>query len=337
MKNKKRWFGLVLIIGVLAIAPMTVSAASAGPPVQIAVGSPAQEVEAGAEFTVPITISGNPGFGGATFQIDYNENALDLVGVNGTGGILPGAPMFNAEAALVGYISFSDNVTGDGTLFNVTFKAKSGAVTGDYALSIALKDNTNKNFVTKDAEEVPVAFTPGTVQIDGVPAPGDGGTPGGGNPDGGTGGTPGGNTPGSGTGGTPGGGTPGTAIDVNAPSGSGANTGTVGRPIFVNAEEGRLTWDPNMFEGQYDPEAGGYTLTPLAPGDTSLSYQNEDGSETPIDVEIRDAETPLTTSEAASSLTIPLIIIAVLVVALILILILFQRKKRADAAGAFDE
>jgi hypothetical protein len=323
---------MALII-TLAMSPLVAFAEGTA---QITVGN-SGTVQEGEEFTVPVNMQDNPGIAGATFAVHYNGNALELTNISGEGGILGSGIITSPEEGTVGYLTFPNLNRENGLLFNVTFKVKDGVETGDYEIAVGLKDNLDKNLVDGEAQTVPVNFTPGTVAISGVPPSDTGDGPGGvSNPseDG-----PGATTPGTVTTGD---GTEVTeSVDVNAPTSSVPKQISVGTPFFVNAEEGSLSWDSDVLEGYYDANAGGYVLTPKKPGDTALTYRDENGNEKSIELAIEDAAAPLDANEteasatgAGANLLIPVLIIVALVIVAVVIFIMLRRKKSKSAAAA---
>jgi hypothetical protein len=111
----------------------------------------------------------------------------------------------------------------------------------------------------------------------------------------------------------------------------------VGTPFFVNAEEGSLSWDNDMLEGSYDPTAGGYVLTPKKPGDTALTYRDENGNEKSIDLMIEDAAAPLgedgtEASGAGAGMLVPVLVIVAVVIVAVAIFIMLRRRRDKGAA-----
>jgi hypothetical protein len=209
--------------------------AFAAPQATISLGDAGEALEAGGEFTVPVSISDNPGFAVATLELIYDHEALEPVGI-GAGGLLVAGLVYDfSRMDTVGYASSPSvaNMAQDGVLFNVTFKIKDGVSPGQYAYSMRLYRDIPKNFVDKDLQTVDVAFQTGGIQVVAGQSGGDdddtGGDSGGGTGTGGIGGG------GTGTGGT---GTDGTGADAtdqdpdeesNPGTGNtGGNTGTPG-------------------------------------------------------------------------------------------------------------
>jgi hypothetical protein len=249
-KTVKNQAGRTAIAGALAfvlallLAGVPVLAFADGPAV-ITVGSPG-EVGPGAEFTVPVAIEGNPGFAAAAFSVVYDRDALELVGIS-TDGLLQGGLMSSVEADTVGFFSVSD-MDSDGELFSMSFRVKDTAAGGPYELQVGLRDGSGKNLVNAATSEVPVSFTPGTVQVTG-----DGTGAGGGQGTGPATGEPGTGDPGAGE--------PGTGA-----SGTGQGPAT-----------GQGTPSP---DAQPKPPAGGTAVTAVGTDGTELSFlmRSADGS-----------------------------------------------------------
>ncbi|MDR0852611.1 MAG: hypothetical protein LBN36_08950 [Clostridiales Family XIII bacterium] len=285
-----------VMIAAFAFSPLTAFADDAA---KITVGSQSQEQEAGSEFTVPVNLENNPGFAGATFAVSYDAEALELLEIDGKDGILSSSLLVNLPEHSAGYLSFSKNNTENGLLFNLTFKVKDSAKTGNYDIVVNLKDNLEKNFVSIEAKVVPATFTSGTVSVKAAAEPPITTTPGGQNVT--------------------------DSIDVNA---SGSSQATVGTPIFISAKEGSLNWNAAQFDGYYDAEKGGYVLTPKTTGKAELKYTDEAGNEKSLEVEIGDAQTPLIASNSTHpGWLIPLIICAAVVIAALIVFFIIRRRK----------
>jgi hypothetical protein len=318
-------FTLAILIVSLTMAPLIAYAEGSA---QIVVGSSGQ-VQAGEEFTLPVNIQDNPGIAGATFVIHYDGNALELTNITGEGGILGSGIIANVAEDTIGYLTFPGDNTKNGLLFNVTFKVRDAVESGDYEITVGLKDNLDKNLVNGEAQAVPVSFAAGMVAIDGVASDDTGDNPGGvNNPSNGNSDVtpPGTITTGDGTEVT-------DSIDVKASGASGPKQVSVGTSFFVNAEEGSLSWDSDVLEGFYDASAGGYVLTPTKPGDTALTYQDENGNKKSIELTINDVTTPRAEDGSGTNPIIFVLIIAAVIVVAVVIFIMLQHRKSVAAAG----
>jgi hypothetical protein len=317
---------LIALAALCALVFLPVQTALAADGAQVTVESPS-DVAPGDEFTATVSLSGNPGFMGAVFILNYDSSAVELLSIDKSGAFSDIATV-NQDANLVSFMNFAGDTTGDGDLFKANFRVRDDASDGNYTIAVTLKDGTPKNFVNSEAEAVPISFVDSTGNItDGTEVgpndPGTGGTGGGG---------------GTGTGGstTPGGGTttPPTVdgktvtdtVDVKNPT-TGSQAGTVGIPFFVEAAEGSLSWDANQYDGYYDSAAGGYVLTPKTEGASELTYTDENGETKTIPVEIAASETPL--AKAGNGFPIlPVVIVVVLIIAIAIVgaLVLNKRK-----------
>ncbi|MDR1028997.1 MAG: hypothetical protein LBL63_06215 [Clostridiales Family XIII bacterium] len=191
--------------------------AFAAPGASISVADRAGTVAPGDEFSVPISIAGNPGFAVAIFSLSYNHNVLELRGLEGAGTMIGDEVEYDfAQKDTVGYLSDSlSDLTGDGVLFSLRFRVKGGAVAGIYPISAGLYQNLPKNFIDKDLNTVAVSFSSGGVRVASASQPpGDGG---GGNPD-----------PGIPDPGDTGTGDPGTGNSSNGDTGDANSTGNTG-------------------------------------------------------------------------------------------------------------
>ena len=115
----------------------------------------------GETFTMDICIKDNPGLVGWNVQVPFDETALELLSITG-GNTFPASgmsygPMKSPASAT--YMDFvSPNVTGDGTLFTLTFKVKEDAPLGDYTLTIGTRNNDPDNFANDTDDTVYVVF-----------------------------------------------------------------------------------------------------------------------------------------------------------------------------------
>ncbi|MDR0852609.1 MAG: hypothetical protein LBN36_08940 [Clostridiales Family XIII bacterium] len=136
------------------------------PPAQVTLGS-APATDLGAEFTVSATVADNPGFTGASFTLGYDTTALEIVSVTADGGLFAGGLVWNAATNTVTFLNAEGltDVTGDGKLFDVTFKVKTDATPGSYPITIGLKDGNANYFVNWEAKTVGVEFTGTSVTV----------------------------------------------------------------------------------------------------------------------------------------------------------------------------
>ena len=112
----------------------------------------------GEKVTLPVSVKDNSGIASLTATVTYDAAALSVTDDDITpAGILDGAvdtadsskviyQVNTAEAGKI-YISFikSENVTGDGVLFNIAFTIKADAATGDSAVAIVVEEMANAN------------------------------------------------------------------------------------------------------------------------------------------------------------------------------------------------
>ena len=110
--------------------------------------------EKGTVVTVPVIISGNPGFAGFTLQLDYPEQ-LELTAIS-KGSLLKasesGSFMCSPENRLVNWCDIS-NISADGELLRLTFR-----ITGDHVencqVILAVKNGKKSNLVDEDGQAV---------------------------------------------------------------------------------------------------------------------------------------------------------------------------------------
>ena len=120
------------------------------------------------QITIPVKISGNKGFMGFSIMLTYDKNIFTPVSVS-KGSLLNG--MFDDSISTSSSGSFkvvfsgTQNITGDGVLFNVTFNVKSTSVEKSYInLSYAKQDTFNEKWedVVLNCEKIETVFANNT-------------------------------------------------------------------------------------------------------------------------------------------------------------------------------
>lgn len=144
---------------------VTVQAPVVVTPAQVAVGDAPATVLPGDTFTVPVTITDNPGFASAAFSLSYDSDALTFDSFDTTGTLFA-APSFLQDLASSSFTHMgSSNITQDGVLIYATFTVKAGAAAGSYPISVGLKDGNELNFLNASLATVPAEFTSGSVTV----------------------------------------------------------------------------------------------------------------------------------------------------------------------------
>jgi hypothetical protein len=246
-KGARKGAALLLAMLLLAFPFSLVSAtAFAAGNATVTVESTAEPVKPGDTFTVPVNITGNPGFAGVVLTFAYDSAALELASFDSRGALFDGGALENAPKDTIGFFGVTIDRTGDGTLFKASFKVKPTAAEGDYELSVSIVDDKPSNFVNAESKPVPVAFAAGTVTVskDGTATDADSGS-----------------TSGSGAGGA------GTANGVPAAKGPDAD-----EDGLADADEAKLGTNPS----RADSDGDGYTdgeeaLTGSDPTDKTIT------------------------------------------------------------------
>ncbi|MDR3148711.1 MAG: dockerin type I domain-containing protein [Oscillospiraceae bacterium] len=119
----------------------------------------------GGTITVPVMISGNPGFAGFRFTVSYDESNLTLTSAVRGSMISPYTDdaiyMANLNTKIIAFARAS-NVTADGgELLRLTFDVAPGAPEQEYTVNLALYGNDPREFVNAAGENIPVRFEHG--------------------------------------------------------------------------------------------------------------------------------------------------------------------------------
>jgi hypothetical protein len=299
----------------------------------IAVGT-AGEKAPGAEFSVPVTIKGNPGFASAVLTVDYAEAALELVDIDTAGGILNGKATKDVGSGTIGSASTQNDKTGDGTLFTLKFRVKDGAASGRYEIGVGVKDGNVKNFVNADVKPVSVTFAKGNVVVGAGSGTGSGTGSGSGSSSSGTAGSgtssSGGSTSSSGgtsssSGGTASSGGTSSSSGSASSSGSTSSSGGATSSSGTSSSGGAAYSDGTYaYDGTEGAAAGG-----AAGGDASAGAQTPEGADASGGTAaIGDAETPQASGTAPGiQRWLPFLIGAIAAIAAV---VLIYRRQRAQ-------
>ena len=164
----KKILSLLVVLAILT-AGLLISAFAADDTV-IAVEK--TEAKAGEEVTVEVMITGNTGFAAASFFVDYDAEAMTLVAIDTQDCILDGASV-NPEKGAVSFATTED-VTGDGKLFVLTFQVNEDTVDGVYAVSVTVRklihDDRTAVDATIEAGSITVVHACELVDVAEVPA-----------------------------------------------------------------------------------------------------------------------------------------------------------------------
>ena len=151
---KKIIFSLLIVVLMTVMLAPTVFAAGTSVVVSDVTATP------GTEVTLNVSVSGNTGFGAATFDIIYDEDVLTLTAIGVDGTLFgKGSGVQNVAKNRVNCAS-AVAITGDGVLFTLTFKVADSAVSGEYAVSVAVK-----NFADSKGATIATTVVAGTVKV----------------------------------------------------------------------------------------------------------------------------------------------------------------------------
>ena len=220
MKNRKRWLSVILTLAMvftLCITPAAAVGADNENGATITVEKVTGEYTIGSEVTLEVSIAGNPGFAGFTFEVIYDAGKLTLKEITQgtvTGGMFMPNPGKNKVV-----LANSENLEGDGTLFTLKFTVNEAGVDG---AAVTVKADKLRNVAKED---VAVTILAGGIN-DTTGGSTTGGSTTGGSTTGGS--TTGGSTTGGSTtgGGTTGGGTTGGGSTGGGSTGGGSSSGS---------------------------------------------------------------------------------------------------------------
>ena len=124
-------------------------------------------VKAGETVTVDISVTNNPGFANMSFYIEYDKNKLRLEEI--TGGTLFGDVTANVNLGFINAAKTND-VSGNGTIATLTFRALSSATSGETTISLKEDPNADGTFVNVNEESLAYNTVPGTITVNGSTA-----------------------------------------------------------------------------------------------------------------------------------------------------------------------
>lgn len=124
-------------------------------------------VKAGETVTVDISVTNNPGFANMSFYIEYDKNRLRLEEI--TGGTLFGDVTANVNNGFINAAKTND-VSGNGTIATLTFRALSSATSGETTISLKEDPNADGTFVNVNEESLVYNTVPGTITVNGSTA-----------------------------------------------------------------------------------------------------------------------------------------------------------------------
>lgn len=117
---------------------------------------------AGKEVAVNVDISKNTGIAGYSYDINYDQTAMTLKSVS-AGKLLAGNGQISINKNVVNWYT-ADNVTGDGTLMQLTFTVNKDTEAGNYPVSVALHDG-KKNLVDEKGTFINANYIAGQIEV----------------------------------------------------------------------------------------------------------------------------------------------------------------------------
>lgn len=160
-KSKKLMSVFLTLVMLLSLVPTTAYAVNQG---KVTIES--KNVNAGDSFDVEVSIAEHSGFANFQLAVEYDNSMLELTAIN-KGAVLAGTFTKNPSKGLLVFAGEED-ITGDGVLATLTFKAKESA---SGTTSVTLKPTSpapalkEYGFANIDDSPVPVTFVPGTITV----------------------------------------------------------------------------------------------------------------------------------------------------------------------------
>lgn len=160
-KSKKLMSVLLTLVMLLSLVPTTAYAVNHG---KVTIES--KNVNAGDSFDVEVSIAEHSGFANFQLAVEYDNSILELTAIN-KGAVLAGSFTKNPSKGILVFAGEED-ITGDGVLATLTFKAKESA---SGTTSVTLKPTSpapalkEYGFANIDDSPVPVTFVPGTITV----------------------------------------------------------------------------------------------------------------------------------------------------------------------------
>lgn len=152
---------LLTLVMLLSLVPTTAYAVNHG---KVTIES--KNVNAGDSFDVEVSIAEHSGFANFQLAVEYDNSMLELTAIN-KGAVLAGSFTKNPSKGILVFAGEED-ITGDGVLATLTFKAKESA---SGTTSVTLKPTSpapalkEYGFANVDDSPVPVTFVPGTITV----------------------------------------------------------------------------------------------------------------------------------------------------------------------------
>lgn len=129
--------------------------------------STAESCAPGETVAVTFSISGNPGFWGAGFSLEYDSSAFMLTAIEEGRLFSGGSVTTNIANGTIAYYgeSLTKNISDDGMMFTAYFMVKNTAKPGKYSICAKVKDGNAKNFIDVNGKSVNVNFSECSISI----------------------------------------------------------------------------------------------------------------------------------------------------------------------------
>ena len=135
--KKSKVIFLAVVMAFSILQAVCAFAAAASPSLEM---KKPEDAKADADIMIPVSINGNPGF--SSFNMEVTVPDGWTMSCDQEGSILSGSLAFNPDKGLLGYMH-NANTNENGELFRLHVKAPDSTKTGDYKITIKVKEMTS--------------------------------------------------------------------------------------------------------------------------------------------------------------------------------------------------